>query len=63
VVASYNIASPPYNLNLIALVAMTPQHPATTGFSQVAGPDPITVTVQIPSVSGVNFAYYSNPIK
>lgn len=63
VVASYDIASPPYNLNLIALVAMTPQHPATTGFSQVAGPDPITVTVQIPSVSGVNFAYYSNPIK
>lgn len=63
VVASYNIPSPPFNLNLQVSVAMTPQRPPYTGFSQTAGPSQITVTVQNPNVAGVNFTYFSNPVK
>jgi hypothetical protein len=63
VVASYNIASPPFNLALTVEVAPKNPLPPNNAIVWSAGPNPITITLQAPGVGGVNFIYKSTSVK
>jgi hypothetical protein len=63
VVATYNIAAAPYNLDLSVLVKSVDTMPLDSGFSQDNGPSTLTLTIAAPTVSNVDFSYFLSPIK
>jgi hypothetical protein len=63
VIASYNMASPPFNLPLSIQVNPANAFPPNDAIVQIAGPSPITITLQAPAVNGVNFIYQSTIVK
>jgi hypothetical protein len=63
VIANYNIASPPFNLPLSIQVNPANAFPPNDAIVQIAGPSPITITLQAPAANGVNFIYQSTIVK
>jgi hypothetical protein len=61
---TYEISSAPYNQNLYVLVQPGPLYTSgLTSFSQIAGPDPVVLTLSAPSASGVDFTVVDIVVK